>query len=161
SSWTWTTSAPPTTTAAPSTSGRTASSTSGSARTACPRTRRRSATAWARCCASTPTARSPRTTRSTTRRAAPTAPTGRWGSRNPCTFAFEPKTGRMFINDVGQSAWEEIDDGVAAANYGWPTHEGFANPPDPADRDPLYAYFHDGTICAITGGTFYDPVRSR
>ena len=29
-------------------------------------------------------------------------------------------TGRMFINDVGENAWEEIDDGIAGANYGWP-----------------------------------------
>src|SRR5439155_12911459 len=43
------------------------------------------------------------------------------GLRNPFTFAIQPGTGRMFINDVGQSTWEEIDDGVAGANYGWPS----------------------------------------
>ena len=46
------------------------------------------------------------------------------GLRNPFTFAFQPGTGRIFINDVGQSAWEEINDGVAGANYGWPECEG-------------------------------------
>ena len=28
----------------------------------------------------------------------------------------------LFINDVGQSTWEEIDDGIAGSNYGWPVH---------------------------------------
>src|SRR6266700_4844186 len=41
------------------------------------------------------------------------------GLRNPFTFAFQPGTTRMFINDVGQNTWEEIDDGVAGSNYGW------------------------------------------
>src|SRR6185295_16132849 len=35
------------------------------------------------------------------------------GLRNPFTFAFQPVTGRMFINDVGQSTFEEINDGIA------------------------------------------------
>src|SRR5205085_503575 len=34
------------------------------------------------------------------------------GLRNPYTFAVQPGTGRLFINDVGASTWEEIDDGV-------------------------------------------------
>ena len=46
------------------------------------------------------------------------------GLRNPFTFSFQPGTGRMFINDVGQATWEEINDGIAGANYGWPTTEG-------------------------------------
>ena len=45
------------------------------------------------------------------------------GLRNPFTFAFQPGTGRMFINDVGFNAWEEINDGVAGNNYGWPYFE--------------------------------------
>ena len=51
------------------------------------------------------------------------------GLRNPFTFAFQPGTGRMFINDVGQSTWEEINDGIAGSNYGWPTTEGFTSNP--------------------------------
>ena len=35
------------------------------------------------------------------------------GLRNPFTFAFQPGTGRLFINDVGQNTWEEINDGIA------------------------------------------------
>jgi glucose/arabinose dehydrogenase len=77
------------------------------------------------------------------------------GLRNPFTFAFDPPSGRMFINDVGQSAWEEIDLGVAGSNYGWPTTEGITS--SPAFRGPLYAYGHgSGPFlgCAIAGGAF-------
>ncbi len=80
------------------------------------------------------------------------------GLRNPYTFAIQPGTGRMFINDVGQSAFEEINDGIAGSNYGWPTVEGPSS--NPSFRAPLYSYGH-GTGpflgCAITGGTFYNP----
>ena len=80
------------------------------------------------------------------------------GLRNPFTFAFQPGTGRMFINDVGQSMWEEINDGIAGSNYGWPTTEGVTS--DPAFRSPLFAYGHGNTSttgCAIAGGAFYNP----
>jgi glucose/arabinose dehydrogenase len=83
------------------------------------------------------------------------------GLRNPFTFAFHRVSGRMFINDVGQSTWEEINDGVAGSNYGWPTTEGPTS--DPRFRSPLFAYGHGGGTsggCAITGGAFYDaPTR--
>ena len=82
------------------------------------------------------------------------------GLRNPYTFAFQPVTGRMFINDVGQSTWEEINDGIAGSNYGWNICEGFCSPPNPTYRDPLFEYGHGGgptTGCAITGGAFYNP----
>ena len=46
------------------------------------------------------------------------------GLRNPFTFAVQPGTGRIHINDVGQDTWEEINLGVAGANYGWPSSEG-------------------------------------
>lgn len=81
-----------------------------------------------------------------------------YGLRNPFTFNFQPETTRMFINDVGQSAWEEINDGVAASNYGWPGTEGETS--NPAYLSPLYAYGHGSsstTGCAITGGAFYNP----
>jgi glucose/arabinose dehydrogenase len=82
------------------------------------------------------------------------------GLRNPFTFNFQPGTGRMFINDVGQSAWEEIDDGIAGSNYGWPTCEGACPSPNPNFRDPLFQYAHaNATItgCAIVGAAFYNP----
>jgi glucose/arabinose dehydrogenase len=80
------------------------------------------------------------------------------GLRNPFTFAFQPGTGRLFINDVGQSTWEEINDGIAGSNYGWPTTEGFTS--DPNFRSPLFEYGHGSsstTGCAIVGGGFYNP----
>lgn len=79
------------------------------------------------------------------------------GLRNPFTFSFQPGVGRMFINDVGQNTWEEINDGIAGSNYGWPTCEGFCNPPNPSFRDPIFAYANDAQTCAITGGAFYNP----
>lgn len=80
------------------------------------------------------------------------------GLRNPFTFAFQPGTGRMFINDVGQSTWEEINDGIAGSNYGWPASEGPTS--NPSFRSPLFSYGHgisSTTGCAIAGGTFYNP----
>src|SRR5262249_18374337 len=82
------------------------------------------------------------------------------GLRNPFTFAFQPGTTRLFINDVGQSTWEEINDGIAGSNYGWPTCEGFCSPPNSSFRDPLFEYGHGTTSttgCAIVGGGFYNP----
>jgi glucose/arabinose dehydrogenase len=84
------------------------------------------------------------------------------GLRNPFTFAFQPGTTRMFINDVGQSAWEEINDGIVASNYGWPTTEGPTS--NPNFRGPIFAYGHEGGAtggCAITGGTFYNPTTNQ
>ena len=85
------------------------------------------------------------------------------GLRNPFTFAFQPGTGRLFINDVGQSTWEEINDGIAGSNYGWDICEGACSPPDPTYRDPLFQYSHSGQEggCAIVGGAFYNPVVNQ
>jgi glucose/arabinose dehydrogenase len=80
------------------------------------------------------------------------------GLRNPFNFAVQPITGRIFVNDVGQNTWEEINDGIAGANYGWPTTEG--ETANPAFRSPLFAYGHGSsstTGCAITGAAFYNP----
>jgi glucose/arabinose dehydrogenase len=80
------------------------------------------------------------------------------GLRNPFTFAVQPGAGRIFINDVGQGTFEEVNDGVAGSNYGWPTTEGPTN--NPAFRSPIFAYGHDAGDpqgCAISGGAFYNP----
>jgi glucose/arabinose dehydrogenase len=84
------------------------------------------------------------------------------GLRNPFTFAFSGDGTRMYVNDVGQNTWEEINGGVAGANYGWPSTEGPISPPDPAFTGPLYAYQHGAgtpTGCAIVGGAFHDPAK--
>lgn len=84
------------------------------------------------------------------------------GLRNPFTFAFQPGTGRMFINDVGQNTWEEINDGIAGSNYGWPATEGPTS--NINFRSPLFAYTHGfgpTTGFAITGGAFYNPAAAQ
>jgi glucose/arabinose dehydrogenase len=80
------------------------------------------------------------------------------GLRNPFTFAVQPGTGTIFINDVGNSAFEEIDRGAAGANFGWPTTEGPTT--DARFVGPIFSYAHGTTSttgCAIVGGTFYNP----
>src|SRR5262249_5891419 len=58
------------------------------------------------------------------------------GLRNPFTVAVQPATGRIHVNDVGQNAWEEINEAFAGANYGWPAAEGASS--DPSFRGPLH-----------------------
>ncbi len=78
------------------------------------------------------------------------------GLRNPFKFAVQPGTDTIFVNDVGEKAWEEINHLRKGANYGWPVHEGVAN--DPPYMDPIFAYVYgQGGDCAITGGVFYNP----
>ena len=85
------------------------------------------------------------------------------GLRNPFKFAVKPGTGTIFINDVGQNTWEEINRGAPGANYGWPRYEG----PESARSyvPPIFAYRHDGDLattgCSITGGAFYNPTTVR
>ena len=91
------------------------------------------------------------------------------GLRNPFKFAFRPGTGFMFINDVGESAWEEIDRGASSANYGWNLCEGNHDNPKRAGSvncsaapytAPVHEYSHGSTNttgCSITGGAFYNP----
>ena len=84
------------------------------------------------------------------------------GLRNPYSFAVQPGTGRIHINDVGAQTWEEINHGLKGANYGWPLHEGREF--DPKFQGPIFAYRHgdtDTTGCAITGGAFYNPAMVR
>lgn len=73
------------------------------------------------------------------------------GLRNPYTFAIDSMTGRMYINDVGQSSFEEVNRGRAGANYGWPTCEGKCS--TSGLTNPVYAYGRS-VGGAITGGTF-------
>ncbi|MFP2909922.1 PQQ-dependent sugar dehydrogenase [Pyxidicoccus sp. 3LFB2] len=84
------------------------------------------------------------------------------GLRNPFSFAVQPGTGRILLNDVGQARWEEINEGVAGANYGWPDTEGPTT--NPRFRTPLHAYGHgsgNALGCAVAGGTFYNPTTSQ
>ncbi|MGC4032022.1 MAG: PQQ-dependent sugar dehydrogenase [Tepidisphaeraceae bacterium] len=80
------------------------------------------------------------------------------GLRNPFTFNVDPVSPNlMFINDVGENSYEEINVGEKAANYGWPQTEG---PTDaPGITAPFYAYAPpgDGTRTSIAGGVSYVP----
>ncbi len=78
------------------------------------------------------------------------------GLRNPNNFSFNA-TGTLMINDVGEQSWEEVNRGVAGANYGWPATEGDFDPATfPAFTRPRFAYFHSHG-CAIVGSAFYEP----
>ena len=89
-----------------------------------------------------------------------------FGLRNPWRFSFDRKTGNLWIGDVGQNAWEEVDYRNAArvgrlANYGWSRFEGKStyDSHKPLVRkgdliSPVLVYSHsDG--CSITGGYVY------
>ena len=76
-----------------------------------------------------------------------------YGLRNPFKITFDSVTGNMYIADVGTNAFEEINLGVAGANYGWPTCEGPCGTVDVVD--PIYIYSHQGRDASITGGFVY------
>jgi glucose/arabinose dehydrogenase len=82
-----------------------------------------------------------------------------YGLRNPYTMSVQPGTGKLFLNEVGEVTWEEINDATTGGkNFGWPDAEG--NSSNTAYVNPVYAYMHgsgDGRGCAITGGTFFNP----
>jgi glucose/arabinose dehydrogenase len=82
-----------------------------------------------------------------------------YGMRNPYTLSFQPVSGKLFVNDVGQNTWEEINNcNTGGLNYGWPAAEGVST--NPAYTNPVYTYMHgtgSGLGCAITGGTFFNP----
>lgn len=86
-----------------------------------------------------------------------------WGLRNPWRFSFDRETGELYIADVGQDAWEEVDVQPAAspggANYGWNVMEGkHCYSSGSCDRTglvmPALEYGH-GDGCSITGGYVY------
>jgi glucose/arabinose dehydrogenase len=100
-----------------------------------------------------------------------TAPDGRWqtvayGLRNPWRFSFDRATGDLWIGDVGQDHWEEVDFRPAAkldrlANYGWSRYEGdvvfdaghrYAGAGDRVSPQLVYSHARG---CSITGGYVY------
>ncbi len=88
-----------------------------------------------------------------------------YGLRNPWRFSFDPATGDLWIGDVGQGDFEEINHSPASdrrdagrgANFGWSAFEGFEtfNEDQPAEGAvlPLFVYDHGGGRCSVTGGT--------
>ena len=86
-----------------------------------------------------------------------------YGLRNPWRYAFDPANGNLFIADVGQNAYEEINvqpPGVGGINWGWPIMEGFHCYPGGNSCDstgltqPVVEYDHSQG-CSITGGYVY------
>ena len=85
-----------------------------------------------------------------------------WGLRNPWRFAFDPTSGLLYIADVGQSDWEEIDAEPARSgglNYGWNVMEGrhcygSSTCDEQGLVQPILEYGHDEG-CSITGGFVY------
>ena len=84
------------------------------------------------------------------------------GFRNPFRFSLDPANGALFVGDVGEATWEEIDRAAGGGrNFGWPLREGpasfsisCANPLLPGDA-PIYAYDRTGSTAAIVGGCVY------
>lgn len=86
-----------------------------------------------------------------------------FGLRNPWRYSFDRETGDLWIGDVGQSAWEEVDlqpsGSSGGENYGWNLMEGDhpyggGEPPAEAVR-PVFEYSHDDGGCTVTGGYVY------
>ncbi len=85
-----------------------------------------------------------------------------YGLRNPWRFSWDRKSGDMWIADVGQSQWEEIDFAPAGrgagANYGWNRFEGnheYSGTPPASAVGPIYEYSHASGGCSISGGYVY------
>lgn len=95
-----------------------------------------------------------------------------WGLRNPWRFSFDRCSGDLYIGDVGQKCWEEIDvepAGQGQKNYGWSKMEGkhcFTAPSNSQCIDnqncdmtgitmPVVEYSHGGGRCSVTGGYVY------
>jgi len=93
-----------------------------------------------------------------------------YGLRNPWRFSFDADTGDLWIGDVGQNAWEEVDfapategrDAGRGDNFGWNrlegTHEHRGSAP-PGAVAPVYEQAHDNGVCSVTGGFVYRGTR--
>ncbi|MBC7488288.1 MAG: PQQ-dependent sugar dehydrogenase [Cytophagaceae bacterium] len=88
-----------------------------------------------------------------------------YGLRNPYSITFDRISGRLFVNDVGEGTWEEINDATTGGlNFGWPNKEGFCTTNCTNYTQPIHVYGHasntDGQGCSIVGGTFFNPVST-
>lgn len=90
-----------------------------------------------------------------------------YGLRNPWKFSFDRETGDLWIADVGQGIWEEVNLAPAGSpggeNYGWNHMEGqvlYSGRPggatEPANHhSPIHVYRHETGACSVTGGYVY------
>jgi glucose/arabinose dehydrogenase len=91
------------------------------------------------------------------------------GLRNPWRSSFDSQSGDLFISDVGQNSWEEVNQQAAAStggeNYGWPCYEGNAsyNPngcgPSGDYTFPVFEYSQATGGCTVIGGYVYRGSR--
>ena len=86
-----------------------------------------------------------------------------YGLRNPFRFNVDPETGLLYVADVGQSAWEELDECSGGENFGWPHREGaHTGPgtgcPGSGGVDPIFEYSRLGFTASIISGPRYRPV---
>lgn len=83
------------------------------------------------------------------------------GLRNPWRWSFDRDTGRLWLADVGQNMWEEVNIIERGGNYGWDLCEGAHRLGSTAPCasasliDPIAEYDHSGGNCSITGGHVY------
>jgi glucose/arabinose dehydrogenase len=93
-----------------------------------------------------------------------------YGLRNPWRFSFDRLTGDLYIGDVGQDMWEEVDAAAApnagkGRNYGWSIMEGthcFNGPcPTAGLTPPVLEYQHAGGACDVQGGYVYRGTAVR
>ena len=85
-----------------------------------------------------------------------------YGLRNPWRFSFDQATGDLYIGDVGQNAWEEIDylsaGSAGGTNFGWDQREGAHDYEGTASAnftEPVAEYSHQEGGCSVTGGYVY------
>jgi len=85
-----------------------------------------------------------------------------YGLRNPWRYSFDRSTGDLWIGDVGQNAWEEVDYQAAGSkggeNYGWNAREGndsYQGSAPAGAVPPVFEYGHGSGECAVTGGYVY------
>jgi glucose/arabinose dehydrogenase len=83
-----------------------------------------------------------------------------YGLRNPWRYSFDSYTGDLWLGDVGQQNWEEIDIVTIGGNYQWDNKEGLVcyEPTSGCSEvgtQPEFAYGHTSGACAITGGIVY------
>jgi glucose/arabinose dehydrogenase len=93
-----------------------------------------------------------------------------FGLRNPWRFSFDRQTGDLWIGDVGQGSWEEVNfqpaGSIGGENYGWRRMEGrhcfnpSSNCQTPAMVLPVLEYSLEGSACAVVGGFRYRGVRN-
>ena len=92
-----------------------------------------------------------------------------WGFRNPYRLTVDRGTGEVWVGDVGDNKWEEVDRVERGGNYGWPCREGahpYATDPEKCPTtsgliDPVFDYPHEAGAAggSITGGYVYRGSR--